>query len=164
MRGTVTKWCLFAAVVCFGCNSSPNVAKPLYGSECVIIVREEEPAGPAFGMNLNHDLGMSPEGDRLTLDLFTYEDPIVFGNYTAEADRKYQLVIYDPFGTTRVYLRDTLTGEGDFLDYSKNSIDPEPEFDGVAVIPEYEEEVGTWVHILIGSKAEHGIRVLAVKI
>ncbi|TDJ71141.1 MAG: hypothetical protein E2O39_08845 [Planctomycetota bacterium] len=170
MGEELMKRCLLATVVCIGCSTtSPNVAKPLYGSECVIWINATGVEGPDFGLSFNHDLGESPEEDppaptRLTLDLYTYDDPIVFGDYEAKPNRKYQLVIFDAFGAPRVYLRDTLTGIGDDLVFTKNTIDPEPEFNGVAVITEYKEGVGTWVHILIGAKAEHGIRVLAVKV
>jgi hypothetical protein len=166
MGEKLMKRCLLAAAICIGCSTSPNVAEPLYGSECVIAIDETEVEGPDFGLTFNHDLGESPgEPTRFTLDLYSYDERIRVGGNEIALNRKYQLVIYDPFGAARIYLRDTLTGDGDEIVYNAYTADTEPEYQGVTVIVEYSDvDMGTWIHILVGSKSKHGVAVLVESI
>lgn len=162
MGEKLTHRSLFALAICIGCSTSPNVAEPWYGSECVVTVHPENLDSPMMGLELDHDLGASPESSRLTLDMYSYDQPFTLGEWEITTHRKYQLIItYDETGAARLYVRDTLTGDGDYLVIKEYVDSTAPEYSSVAVITDYEEGVGTWIHIVIGSVSDRGVSVLA---
>ena len=117
---------------------------------------------PKFDLNWDDDL--DKKAGRLIVDFSTerWVETLIVGTQTVPPGSALQIVVTSPFSPSKdVLLYDPATGDSTSIDFEPYTTEPKPNYTGFAVVPEYSKaDGGTWLHLVVGTKPEEGVRIL----
>jgi hypothetical protein len=117
---------------------------------------------PKFDLTWDDDL--HERAGRLIVDFSTerWVETLTVGTETVPPGSALQIVVTSPFSPGKeVFLHDPATEDSTYIAFESYTTEPKPNFTGFAVVPEYSEAAGgTWLHLVVGTRPEEGVRIL----
>ena len=117
---------------------------------------------PKFDLTWDDDLDET--AGRLIVDFSTerWAETLTVGTQTVPPGSALQIVVTSPFSPGKeVFLHDPATGSSTSIDFEPYTTEPKPYYTGFEVVPEYSKAAGgTWLHLVVGTKPEEGVRIL----
>lgn len=102
--------------------------------------------------------------DRLVVDFSTgrWSETLIVGTQTVPPGSALQIVVTRPFSAGKnVSLDDPATESSVPIFFEPYTTEPNPNYTGFVVVPTYSKAAGgTWLHLVVGTKPEEGVRIL----